>query len=60
MFETSSPAYQAWKGIGRDIKRHRPKGLVVVSAHWENDQQSSGVKGEFEVYWVLGIWSSPA
>lgn len=49
LFDTASKPYQAWKTIGQDIIKRQPKGLVVVSAHWENDQGGKGVKGMLPV-----------
>lgn len=40
MFETNSAPYKAWQKYGQTVAEQNPRGLVVVSAHWEsnNDQ----------------------
>lgn len=45
MFMTESPAYKAWQTVGKLLTESRPKGIVTVSAHWENPEQSSDVIG---------------
>lgn len=37
MFDTNNPAYKAWQKYGKIVEQANPKGLVVVSAHWEAD-----------------------
>jgi aromatic ring-opening dioxygenase catalytic subunit (LigB family) len=32
------------------VEAAKPRGLVVVSAHWENEDGSADVKGELERY----------
>ncbi len=34
IFDTESAAYKAWKVFGTILTNERPKGIVVVSAHW--------------------------
>lgn len=49
MFDYESVAYKAWKRIGKMIqedKENKPRGLVVVSAHWENESGGNSVRGE--------------
>lgn len=46
MFATESEPYKAWKRYGRMVEEANPRGLVVVSAHWENESGGSGVLGE--------------
>ncbi|ODN94750.1 extradiol ring-cleavage dioxygenase [Cryptococcus wingfieldii CBS 7118] len=36
--QTESPPYKAWRKFGKTITANPPKGIVVVSAHWESDQ----------------------
>ncbi|TYJ57908.1 hypothetical protein B9479_001263 [Cryptococcus floricola] len=36
--QTEAPPYKAWRKFGKIIEANPPKGIVVVSAHWENDQ----------------------
>ncbi|WVQ74263.1 hypothetical protein IAR50_003860 [Cryptococcus sp. DSM 104548] len=36
--QTESPPYKAWRKFGKIIEANPPKGIVVVSAHWENEQ----------------------
>ncbi|BEI88829.1 uncharacterized protein CcaverHIS019_0201910 [Cutaneotrichosporon cavernicola] len=43
MFETTSAPYKAWQKYGKMIEAEKPRGLVVVSAHWENPSHSDGV-----------------
>jgi len=43
MFDTQSAPYKAWIKYGATVTSNNPKGLVVVSAHWENDANSPGV-----------------
>ncbi|TXT12916.1 hypothetical protein VHUM_01317 [Vanrija humicola] len=43
MFQSTSAPYQAWQRYGKEIAAARPRGLVVVSAHWENDQPTADV-----------------
>ncbi|EJT48112.1 hypothetical protein A1Q1_02922 [Trichosporon asahii var. asahii CBS 2479] len=40
MFDTASAPYKAWQKYGQAVVEQNPRGLVVVSAHWEsnNDQ----------------------
>ena len=45
LFDTASKPYQAWKTIGQSLIRDAPKGIVVVSAHWEKEGGGKGVKG---------------
>ena len=47
MYDTASEPYQAWKSFGRAVEASDPKGLIVVSAHWEHPSGSSGVQSEF-------------
>jgi 4,5-DOPA dioxygenase extradiol len=47
MFETKSKPYRAWQDYGKMVNAARPKGLVVVSAHWEDEAGGSGVTGKF-------------
>lgn len=37
MFETNSAPYKAWQKYGQTVAEQNPRGLVVVSAHWESD-----------------------
>lgn len=46
MFDTRSEPYQAWKAFGRVVEAAKPRGLVVVSAHWEHPHNTSSVQGE--------------
>ncbi|KLT38816.1 Extradiol aromatic ring-opening dioxygenase [Cutaneotrichosporon oleaginosum] len=43
MFDTASAPYKAWQKYGKMVEAARPRGLVVVSAHWENPSHSAGV-----------------
>lgn len=45
MFDTANPAYKAWQKYGALVEQAKPRGLVVVSAHWEADS-GPGVIGE--------------
>lgn len=45
-FETESKPYAAWKKYGDYIRALDPKGLVVVSAHWDNPSGSPDVISE--------------
>ncbi|WWC64557.1 uncharacterized protein I303_107168 [Kwoniella dejecticola CBS 10117] len=44
--QTHSAPYKAWQRIGQMINSDPPKGIVVISAHWEND---TGFKGSESV-----------
>jgi len=44
MFESNSKPYKAWQEYGKMVNEAHPRGLVVVSAHWENESGSEGVK----------------
>jgi hypothetical protein len=46
MFETQSKPYLAWQDYGKMVNAARPRGLVVVSAHWEDERGSDKVSGE--------------
>jgi 4,5-DOPA dioxygenase extradiol len=46
MFETTSKPYLAWQDYGKMVNAAKPKGLVVVSAHWEDEAGSSAVTGK--------------
>jgi aromatic ring-opening dioxygenase catalytic subunit (LigB family) len=46
MFDTRSEPYQAWRAFGQAVEAAKPRGLVVVSAHWENPSDTAGVQGE--------------
>jgi aromatic ring-opening dioxygenase catalytic subunit (LigB family) len=35
MFDTASAPYKAWQAFGQRVTSDAPRGLVVVSAHWE-------------------------
>jgi len=48
MFETTSKPYLAWQDYGKMVNAAKPKGLVVVSAHWEDDAGGSGVTGQLK------------
>lgn len=43
MFDTNSAPYKAWIKYGKAVAESNPKGLVVVSAHWENPSHSDAV-----------------
>jgi aromatic ring-opening dioxygenase catalytic subunit (LigB family) len=43
MFDTQSAPYKAWIKYGKTVVDNNPKGLVVVSAHWENPQHTDAV-----------------
>lgn len=45
MFETTSEPYKAWQAYGKMVNAAAPRGLVVISAHWEEEGGSAGVKG---------------
>ncbi|WWD03665.1 hypothetical protein V865_001720 [Kwoniella europaea PYCC6329] len=34
--QKQSEPYKAWQSVGRIIQANPPKGIVIVSAHWEN------------------------
>jgi aromatic ring-opening dioxygenase catalytic subunit (LigB family) len=53
MFETKSKPYLAWQDYGKMVNAARPKGLVVVSAHWEDEAGGPGVTGEFQ---LITLW----
>jgi len=54
MFETTSKPYLAWQDYGKMVNAAKPKGLVVVSAHWEDDAGGPEVTGELEIKcWYL-------
>ncbi|WVR07665.1 hypothetical protein IAU60_004707 [Kwoniella sp. DSM 27419] len=40
-----SGPYKAWRRFGEMIMAEPPKGIVVVSAHWENDQAGPSTDG---------------
>lgn len=46
MFDTRSEPYQAWRAFGQAVEAAKPRGLIVVSAHWENPSDTAGVQGE--------------
>jgi aromatic ring-opening dioxygenase catalytic subunit (LigB family) len=46
MFDTNSAPYKAWIKYGKAVADAKPKGLIVVSAHWENPSNSDSVVGE--------------
>jgi 4,5-DOPA dioxygenase extradiol len=46
MFETTSKPYKAWIDYGKMVEEAKPRGLIVVSAHWENEAGGEGVRGE--------------
>jgi len=46
MFETTSKPYLAWQDYGKMVNAAKPKGLVVVSAHWEDEAGGPGVTGK--------------
>ncbi len=46
MFDTTSSPYKAWEGIGSQLSKSGTRGLVVVSAHWENGVNTPNVLGE--------------
>lgn len=46
MFESTSKPYLAWQDYGKMVNAARPRGLVVVSAHWEDERGSDKVSGE--------------
>jgi aromatic ring-opening dioxygenase catalytic subunit (LigB family) len=45
MFDTESGPYKAWQKYGKAVEAANPRGLVVVSAHWENDADEYDVLG---------------
>lgn len=45
MFDPDSKPYRAWREYGRRVGESPPRGLVVVSAHWENTE-AAGVLSE--------------
>lgn len=45
MFETTSAPYKAWQKYGQAVAEQNPRGLVVVSAHWESDNDQ--ILGKF-------------
>jgi aromatic ring-opening dioxygenase catalytic subunit (LigB family) len=45
MFESSSKPYKAWVDYGKMVNTANPRGLVVISAHWENEGGGDSVKG---------------
>jgi aromatic ring-opening dioxygenase catalytic subunit (LigB family) len=49
LFDTASAPYKAWQKYGKMVEAAKPRGLVVVSAHWENPSDSPGVVGELPV-----------
>jgi hypothetical protein len=49
MFETTSKPYLAWQDYGKMVNAAKPKGLVVVSAHWEDEAGGSGVTGKLKI-----------
>ncbi|KAI9634060.1 Extradiol ring-cleavage dioxygenase, class III enzyme, subunit B [Dioszegia hungarica] len=44
MFDTRSEPYQAWRAFGQAVEAAKPRGLIVVSAHWENPSDTAGVQ----------------
>ena len=50
MFETTSKPYLAWQDYGKMVNAAKPKGLVVVSAHWEDEAGGSGVTGKLSTH----------
>jgi aromatic ring-opening dioxygenase catalytic subunit (LigB family) len=46
MFETTSKPYLAWQDYGKMVNAARPRGLVVVSAHWEDERGTDKVSGQ--------------
>lgn len=45
-FDTSSAPYASWQRFGKEVLTMKPKGLVVVSAHWESERSDgAGVLG---------------
>jgi aromatic ring-opening dioxygenase catalytic subunit (LigB family) len=45
MFDEGSIAHAGWKTIGKRLRAEKPKGIVTVSAHWENPVNSPDVIG---------------
>ncbi|KAK4684479.1 4,5-DOPA dioxygenase extradiol, partial [Tremellales sp. Uapishka_1] len=43
MYDTETRPYKAWQKFGKAIEKAKPRGLVVVSAHWENQDRNSSV-----------------
>ena len=44
LYDTNSKAYQTWQQVGQILNASKPRGLVVVSAHWEADDGDEGVE----------------
>lgn len=55
MFAVASEPYKAWQKFGQMVQEAKPRGLVVVSAHWENESGGEGVRGEpcLPFHWVM-------
>ncbi|KAK1922127.1 Extradiol ring-cleavage dioxygenase, class III enzyme, subunit B [Papiliotrema laurentii] len=43
MYRFGSQAHSAWKAAGKILTETKPKGIVAVSAHWENPHTTPGV-----------------
>ncbi|WWC94902.1 hypothetical protein V866_001753 [Kwoniella sp. B9012] len=43
--QTYSDPFKAWQTFGKIINSNPPKGIVAVSAHWENDRGLGGSEG---------------
>lgn len=37
LYEPGHPAYRHWVAIGKEIRQLKPRGIVIVSAHWQAD-----------------------
>lgn len=47
MFDTAAAPYKAWQKYGQAVVEQNPRGLVVVSAHWESNNDQ--ILGKFDV-----------
>lgn len=46
MFQSESEPYKAWQRFGDRVATKKPKGMIVVSAHWESDVIKGVSSGE--------------
>lgn len=57
LFDSASKPYKQWQKTGEAIQALQPKGIVVVSAHWESQMHSNDVQSMSG--WELGFLLVP-
>jgi 4,5-DOPA dioxygenase extradiol len=53
MYRFGSQAHSAWKAAGKILTETKPKGIVAVSAHWENPHTTPGVIGASAIFRII-------